>query len=598
MNNEPKISGNVFDFRLLKRIMTFVKPHKKLFWGSLILALLLAILGPATPYLIRYTIDNHILLGNYSGLLQMIGILLIILITESIFRYLFIFNSRYLGQSIVKDLRIKVFGHVINLNLKYFDKTPIGTTTTRTVNDIETINEIFTNGLIQIIADILMIVVIISWMFMMSWQLTLVSLLTMPFLFYSTYIFKESVKKAFQKVRTQVSKMNAFLQEHITGVKIIQIFGVEDQEFKKFEKINQDHKKANIEAIWAYSVFFPVVEVFLSIAIGLMVWVGASFLTDGKLTTTLGEIASVGLIISFVLWINMLFRPIRFLAERFNTMQMGLVAAGRVFTLLDRKEFIENKGNIKDIAIKGKIEFKNVSFAYNNNEKVLKNISFKLNEGETLAIVGSTGSGKSTIINVLSRLYALNSGEVLLDDVPFEKYDLNFYRSKICTVLQDVFLFSGSIFDNVKLLDTNIPDEVVIDAAKGIGAHEFIEKLPGGYHYNVMERGATLSLGQRQLISFLRALVFNPSILVLDEATSSVDTETEQIVQTAIEKMIVKRTSIIIAHRLSTIQNADKIIVMKQGEIAEMGSRHVLLQKNGLFKELYNNQFNKNLITN
>lgn len=596
MNNEPKISGNVFDFRLLKRIMTFVKPHKKLFWGSLVLALLLAILGPATPYLIRYTIDKHILHGDYNGLLQMIGLLLIILITESIFRYLFIFNSRYLGQSIVKDLRVKVFGHVINLNLKYFDKTPIGTTTTRTVNDIETINEIFTNGLIQIIADILMIVVIISWMFMMSWQLTLVSLLTMPFLFYSTYIFKENVKKAFQKVRTQVSKMNAFLQEHITGVKIIQIFGVEDQEFKKFEKINQDHKKANIEAIWAYSVFFPVVEVFLSIAIGLMVWVGASFLTDGKLTTTLGEIASVGLIISFVLWINMLFRPIRFLAERFNTMQMGLVAAGRVFTLLDREEFIENKGDIKDIAIKGKVEFKNVHFAYNSDEEVLKNISFKLNEGETLAIVGSTGSGKSTIINVLSRLYPINSGEILLDDIPFENYDLNFYRSKICTVLQDVFLFSGSILDNVKLLDKNISDEKVMNAAKEIGAHEFIEKLPGGYHYNVMERGATLSLGQRQLISFLRALVFNPAILVLDEATSSVDTETEHIVQTAIEKMIVKRTSIIIAHRLSTIQNANKIIVMNKGVIAEIGTREELLQKNGLFKELYDNQFNKNVI--
>lgn len=596
MDKEQKISGNVFDFRLLRRIMTFVKPHKKLFWGSLLLALLLAILGPATPYLIRYTIDNHILQGDYNGLLKMISILLIILITESSFRYLFIFNSRYLGQSIVKDLRIKVFGHVINLNLKYFDKTPIGTTTTRTVNDIETINEIFTNGLIQIIADILMIVVIISWMFMMSWQLTLVSLLTMPFLFYSTYVFKENVKKAFQKVRTQVSKMNAFLQEHITGVKIIQIFGVEDQEFKKFEKINQDHKKANIEAIWAYSVFFPVVEVFLSIAIGLMVWVGASFLTDGKLTTTFGEIASVGLIISFILWINMLFRPIRFLAERFNTMQMGLVAASRVFTLLDREEFIENKGSINNVKIKGKVEFKNVVFAYNSDETVLKNISFKLNEGETLAIVGSTGSGKSTIINVLSRLYPINSGEILLDDVPFENYDLNFYRSKICTVLQDVFLFSGSILDNVKLLDKNIPDKVVINAAKEIGAHEFIEKLPGGYDYNVMERGATLSLGQRQLISFLRALVFNPSILVLDEATSSVDTETEQIVQTAIEKMIVKRTSIIIAHRLSTIQNANKIIVMNKGEIAEIGTREELLKRNGLFKELYDNQFNKNVV--
>jgi ATP-binding cassette, subfamily B, multidrug efflux pump len=596
VNAEPKISGNVFDIQLLKRVLKLVKPHKALFWGSLVLSLLLAFVGPLRPEIIQRTIDDYVIVSDYDGLLIMIVILVGILILESILQYLFLFYSRYLGQAIVKDLRVEVFGHVLNLKLQYFDKTPIGTSTTRTVNDIETINDIFTNGFIQIIADILMILVIVSWMFMKSWQLALVSLITMPFLFYSTYLFKESVKKAFQKVRTQVSKMNAFLQEHITGVKIIQIFGVEDQEYKKFEQINKDHKQANIEAIWAYSIFFPVVEIFLSVAVGLMVWFGATLLTKGSLTTTLGANASVGLIISFVLWINMLFRPIRFLAERFNTLQMGLVASGRVFALLDRKEFIADDGKVKDKEIKGKVDFKNVFFAYNDDEFVLKNLNFSLNPGETLAIVGSTGSGKSSIINVLSRLYTLNKGEILLDDIPFEEYELGFYRSQICTVLQDVFLFSGSIIDNVKLLDESITEENVISAAKLIGAHEFISKLPGGYHYKVMERGATLSLGQRQLISFLRAIVFKPAILVLDEATSSVDTETEQIVQTAIEKLIKGRTSIVIAHRLSTIQNADKIMVLNKGVIVELGSRDELLRKGGYFKELYESQFRKNSV--
>jgi ATP-binding cassette, subfamily B, multidrug efflux pump len=594
VSSEPKITGNVFDFQLLKRVLKLVRPHRKLFWGALVLSLILAVVGPLRPEIIQRTIDGYVIAGDYQGLLHMILLLVGILVAESIFQYLFIFYSRYLGQAIVKDLRVEVFGHVLNLRLQYFDKTPIGTSTTRTVNDIETINDIFTNGFIQIIADVLMILVIVTWMFLKSWQLALVSLITMPFLFYSTYVFKESVKKAFQKVRTQVSKMNAFLQEHITGVKIIQVFGVEEQEFKKFEQINKDHKQANIEAIWAYSIFFPVVEIFLSVAVGLMVWFGASMLTKGSLTTTLGANASVGLIISFVLWINMLFRPIRFLAERFNTLQMGLVASGRVFALLDRNEFIPDKGSVKDIPINGKVDFRNVSFAYNDDEYVLKDISFSLHPGETLAIVGSTGSGKSSVINVLSRLYPLNKGKVLLDDRDVEDFDLGFYRAQICTVLQDVFLFSGTIIDNVRLLDESVSEEDIINAAKLIGAHEFISKLPGGYHYKVMERGATLSLGQRQLISFLRAIVFKPAILVLDEATSSVDTETEQIVQTAIEKLIEGRTSIVIAHRLSTIQNADKIMVLDKGRIVELGSKEELLKMNGRFKELYESQFRKN----
>lgn len=591
MSKEQNISGNLFDFELLKRVIAQAKPHKKLLFGSITLSLLLAFAGPLRPELIQRTIDDYVIMGDYNGMLNMMIILVVLLVIESILQYLFIFYSRYLGQAIIKDLRVKVFGHVLDLKLQYFDKTPIGTSTTRTVNDIETINDIFTNGFIQIIADIMMILVIVTWMFMKSWQLAIVSLITMPFLFYSTYLFKESIKSAFQKVRTQVSKMNAFLQEHITGVKIIQIFGVEKQEYEKFEKINKDHKEANIDAIWAYSIFFPVVEVFLSVAIGLMVWIGASMLTKGTLTTTLGGTASVGLIISFVLWINMLFRPIRFLAERFNTLQMGLVASGRVFDLLDRKEFIANNGKIDNAEIQGKLEFKNISFAYNNDEYVLKNLSFSLEKGEMLAIVGSTGSGKSSIINVLSRLYPLNKGEILLDGKSIEAYELDFYRSNICTVLQDVFLFSGSIIDNVRLMNENITEEEVINAAKIIGAEEFINQLPGGFHYKVMERGATLSLGQRQLIAFLRAIVFKPSVLVLDEATSSIDTETEQIVQRAIDNLVVDRTSIVIAHRLSTIQNADKILVLDNGEIVEMGTRAELLKKNGRFKELYESQF-------
>lgn len=591
-NNEPKITGNVFDIKLLKRVLAQAKPHRKLFWSSMILSLLLAFAGPLRPELIQRTIDDYVIMGNYQGLITMMIILVALLVVESILNYLFIFYSRYLGQAIIKDLRVKVFGHVLDLRLQYFDKTPIGTSTTRTVNDIETINDIFTNGFIQIVADILMIIVIVTWMFLKSWQLALVSLITMPFLFYSTYVFKESLKSAFQRVRNQVSKMNAFLQEHITGIKIIQIFGVEKQEYQKFESINKDHKQANIDAIWAYSIFFPVVEIFLSVAIGLMVWIGASMLTKGTLITTLGANASVGLIISFVLWINMLFRPIRFLAERFNTLQMGLVASGRVFALLDRNEFIENEGKIKDKAIEGKLDFKDVSFAYTDEDYVLKNINFSLKPGEMLAIVGSTGSGKSSIINVLSRLYPLNKGQILVDNISIEDYELGFYRSQICTVLQDVFLFSGSIIDNVRLMDESITEQDVINAARLIGAEYFINRLPGGFHYKVMERGATLSLGQRQLISFLRAIVFKPSILILDEATSSIDTETEQVVQRAIDNLVVNRTSIVIAHRLSTIQNADKIMVLDNGEIVEVGTRAELLRiENGHFRELYESQF-------
>lgn len=581
-------TNNAMDIKLLWRVIKLATPFKGLMIATIVYALMLAILGPLKPELIQRLIDNNILSeGNQAEVL--IVLIISALVLESILRYFFIFSSNKLGQSVVKDLRTRVFKYVLGLNLSYFDKTPIGTITTRTVNDIETINSIFTQGFIQLLADILTLIIIVVWMFAKSWQLALISMITLPIMILSTYIFKESVKKAFQKVRTQVSLLNAFLQEHISGMRLVQIFGAEEQELKKFNGINEKHKNANVEAIWAYSIFFPVVEILTAIAVGLMVWFGAGLLIKNNLTTTMGKPAGVGLIIQFILLISLLFRPIRFMAERFNTMQMGLVAAARVFALLERKNHIENKGLKTNLKINGKIEFKNVTFAYTEGEDVLKNITFQLPEGKTMAIVGHTGSGKSSVINLLSRLYEWQKGEIYVDDVSIKEYDLSFYRRQISTVLQDVFLFSGSIFDNIRLLDLSISDEDIKKAAELIGANEFIEKLPNQYNYQVMERGATLSLGQRQLISFVRALVFNPKILILDEATSSVDTETEHIVQKAIHQLIKNRTSIVIAHRLATIQNADYIMMLDNGTIVDIGSKEELLNKKGPFKELYNN---------
>lgn len=573
------------DSEILKRVLKLAQPHRFLFWSSLFYSLALAAISAYRPKLVQETIDNAIGNYDYNKLAIMSLIIFGIIVLESILRYLFIYISRDLGQKIVRDLRVHVFKHIINLKLSYFDKTPIGTSTTRTVNDIETINSIFTQGFTQILSDLATIFFILGFMFYTSPLLALVSIATLPFMLLVSYIFKEKVKDTFQTIRTKVAELNAFLQEHITGMKIVQIFGVEKQEYEKYEKINQDHTDANVATIWYYSLFFPAVEILLSIAIGFMVWMGASFIIQGTHGIT------EGLIISYILWINLLFRPIRFLAERFNTVQMGLVAADRVFKLIDQSNAIDNNGNIDSGEIEGRIEFKNVSFSYTSEREILKNISFEIEPGETLAIVGSTGSGKSTIINILSRLYDINKGEILLDGKNINDYELGFLRKQICTVLQDVFLFSGTIEDNIRLLDESIPFEKIEETAQKIGADEFINNLPNGFQYQVMERGATLSLGQRQLISFIRALVLEPAILVLDEATSSVDTETENIVQSAIDKMINNRTSIIIAHRLSTIQNADKIMVLQNGIIVEYGKREDLLNQNGIFKELYENQF-------
>lgn len=575
------------DLHLLWKVIKLAFPFKFLLIATILYSLVLAILGPLRPELIQRLIDENIL-NNGSNTQLLVILIIVTLMTESILRYFFIFSSNKLGQSVVKNLRTAVFKQVLSLNLRYFDKTPIGTTTTRTVNDIETINSIFTQGFIQLLADILTLLVIVVWMVLKSWQLALISLAALPFMILSTYIFKESVKKAFQKVRTQVSLLNAFLQEHISGMRLVQIFGAENQEFQKFEAINKKHKDANVEAIWAYSIFFPVVEILLAVAIGLMVWIGAGLLIKNKLTTSFGTPADVGLIVQFILLIGLLFRPIRFMAERFNTMQMGLVAARRVFQLLNRNDYIPNQGKQKIANLSGEIEFKNLNFAYNSRDYVLKDVSFHLPAGKTLAIVGHTGSGKSSIINLISRLYDWQEGDILLDGIPIKEYDLDFYRKQISTVLQDVFLFSGSILDNIRLLDLSISDDEIKQAAELIGANEFIERLPNQYNYQVMERGATLSLGQRQLISFVRALVFRPKILILDEATSSVDSETEFIVQKAINKLVQNRTSIIIAHRLATISKADYVMMLEGGKIADYGQRETLLKQNGPFKEFYN----------
>lgn len=577
-----------FNTGLIGRVLKLAIPYKKEFIGSAMLAIVLAVLSPLRPYLIQVTIDSYIIVpgaSNLKWLFYMTAILIGILLFESVLRYFFIYLTSWLGQSIIKNLRLRVFNHITGLRLQYFDKTPVGTSTTRTINDVETINDIFSQGIITIIADLLTIVAIIVVMLITDWRLTLVSLSVFPLLLIATYIFKEGVKSTFQAVRNQVARMNAFLQEHISGMKIIQIFNAEKVELEKFKEINLSHRTANIRAIWYYSIFFPVVEVLTAAAIGLMVWYGAN--------NVIKDVSTLGILIAFILYLNMLFRPVRMLADKFNTLQMGLVASERVFRILDTKEKIENSGSFKPENFKGNIEFKNVWFAYNDEDYVLKDISFELKSGQTLAIVGATGSGKTSIINVINRFYEIQKGKILIDDIDISEYDIYALREKIGNVLQDVFLFSGTIYENITLRNRDMSRDDVEHAAKICGIHEFIINLPGGYDFNVMERGATLSVGQRQLISFIRTLVYNPGILILDEATSSIDRESEMLIQQAIEKLVTNRTSIIIAHRLSTIQHADKIMLMEKGEIKEMGTHEELMNlQQGYFK-LYEMQMKK-----
>jgi ATP-binding cassette, subfamily B, multidrug efflux pump len=583
LEQKQNINGSVYDWPLLKRIIGLARPYRMHFAVASILAIAIAIISPLRPFLIQYTVDNYVLRFNSEGLFDMSMILVGMLVIESLLQYGFIYITSWLGQSVIRNLRVRVFGHVVGLRLQYFDRTPIGTVTTRTINDVETINNIFSQGLVQIVADLLTIIAIIAFMLATNWKLTLVSLATFPLLIYSTYVFKESIKSAFQKVRNQVAKLNAFTQEHITGMRIIQIFNAQKREMDRFKQINKEHRDAHMQSIWYYSIFFPVVEVILASAIGLMVWYGANRVIHYETT--------IGTLIAFILYLNMLFRPLRMLADKFNTLQMGMVAADRVFALLDREETIENQGQHHPDTVQGDVKFEQVWFAYEDQNYVLKGVDFHIKAGETLAIVGATGSGKSSIINILNRFYEIQKGSIKVDGVDVKDYELAGLRKHIGMVLQDVFLFSGTVLENITLRDSVITREQVIEAAKAVGAHDFIMRLPGGYDYKVMERGATLSMGQRQLISFIRALVFNPAILILDEATSSIDTESEMIIQQAIDKMVVDRTSIVIAHRLSTIQKADKIMVLDKGELKEIGTHEELLKLDGYYRKLHDMQF-------
>ena len=598
----------IFDFALLKRVFRFAAPYKRKFYTSLTLSVILAVLAPIRPYLVQVTINNYVKGGMsvapgqrnpFVELVVTITIIqIVLLLAESIIRFYFSYITAWLGQNVVKDMRVQVYNKILGLNLSQFDKTPIGTLTTRTINDIESINDIFSDGLIPIIADLLSIISVLIVMFVVDWKLSLICLAPFPVLMAATYFFKEAVNKSFIRVRNAVAALNAFVQEHITGMHVLQAFAAEEREAAKFTRINRDHRNANIKAIFAYSVFFPVVEIVLAVSTSLLIWWAASEAHLLKDTNPAAASQMVGKMISFFLFLNLLFRPLRVIADKFNVLQMGMIAGERVFKVLDNEDFIPDskKGSFAPPVVKGKIEFDKVYFAYTDDRYVLKNISFTIQPGETLAIVGHTGSGKTSIISLLNRLYHIQKGAIRVDDVNIEQYDLDALRSRTGIVLQDVFLFSGSVLDNITLRNTDITRERVIEAARLIGMHDFIMELPGGYDYNVMERGATLSLGQRQLLSFIRALLYNPSILVLDEATSSVDTASEKLIQGAIDKLIAGRTSIVIAHRLSTIRKASKIIVLDKGEIKEMGTHDELLRNNGFYTRLYEMQFEKKRI--
>lgn len=536
-------------------------------------------LTPVRPYLIQLSVDKYISNYLWEGLLWICAIHFVFLWIESGLRFWFLYRINWLGQTVVNDIRKKVFEKVIHQNISYYDNTPIGTLTTRTINDIEAVNDVFSEGIISIIADILTIVAIMTVMFFTDWKLTLICLAPFPLLIIATYFFKESVNKSFQRVRNAVAALNAFVQEHLTGMYLLQVFAAEKKEAAKFNLINKEHRNANIKAIFAYSVFFPVVEIILAISMGLLVWFGAREI--------LNEHVTAGVIISFVMYLNLLFRPLRMLADKFNVLQMGLIAGERVFTVLDSEEYLTNNGSQSANAINGDVKFKNVHFSYKPEAPVLKGISFHVPAGKTLAIVGHTGAGKTSIISIINRLYEIQNGEILIDNNNIKDYEIHSLRSKIGIVLQDVFLFSGTVMDNITLRNKHIPKDDVIHVTRSIGIHDFIMSLPGDYDFNVMERGNNFSQGQKQLLSFARALLYNPSILILDEATSSIDTETEQMIQLAIDKIIHGRTSIIIAHRLSTIRKADAIIVLEKGNIIEQGTHNELIRNEGVYFNLY-----------
>lgn len=577
------VSGKAFDYNLLKRILKYITPYKVMFYSTAFLSILLASISVVRPILIQKAVNNNIANKDSLGLYEITIWLIVALIIETLLQYVFTYYGNLIGQNIIKDIRNEVFKRVLSFKLKYYDQTPIGRLVTRTVSDIETIAEMFSDGILVILGDLLKIFAAVLCMFYINWDLALITLLPIPLLMIGTSIFKRVIKNAFQDVRNQVSLLNTFVQEHVTGMSIVQIFNREKIESELFSDINKKHRDAHIKTVWAYSVFFPLVEILSALSVALLVWYGFKEISL--------EIASPGEIFSFTFFIHMLYRPIRQLADRFNSLQMGMVSSERVFKVLDTNYNIANEGTQTIENLNGDITFKNVWFAYNEEDWVLKDISFTIKKGQTLALVGATGAGKSSMINLLGRYYEINKGEIFIDNINVTDFELNHLRKSMAVVLQDVFLFSDTVFNNITLFSDEISEERVIEAAKKIGAHDFISKLPGGYQYNVKERGALLSVGQRQLISFIRAYVHNPRILILDEATSSIDSESEALIKHATEILTQNTTSIIVAHRLSTIQNADKILVIDKGKVVEEGTHQELLKLNGHYKKLYNYQF-------
>jgi ATP-binding cassette subfamily B protein len=582
-DKESSVSGKAFDMGLFVRVMRYVNPYKTLFVFTGFLVLLSAALTPLRPWLIQYTLDQSIIIPNEELLGFMTLIIVGLLILEALVQFSQTYLANWLGQSVIRDLRIDTYRKISNFKLKYFDQTPIGTLVTRAVSDIETISNIFSEGVLTILGEIIKLVVVIAFMFYIDWRLTIICLIPIPLLLWATNIFKNYIKLAFQDVRNEVSKLNAFVQEHITGMFIVQIFNREKQEMDKFKKINARHRDAHLRTVFANAIFFPVVEILSALSIALLIWWGSGEVI--KNTVTYGNL------VAFLLYIYMLFRPIRQLADRFNTLQMGMVASERVFKVLDTEAQIEGTGKDLRPEIKGNISFKNVWFAYNEDDWVLRDVSFEVKKGQKVALVGATGAGKTSIINILSRFYEYNKGEIEIDGHELRDFDPSYLSRQVGVVLQDVFLFSDSIYNNITLNNPKISLEEVKEAAEKVGAQRFIDRLPDGYNYDVKERGGMLSVGQRQLLAFIRAYIYNPSILVLDEATSSVDTETEQMINEAIEFITKDRTSIIIAHRLATVQHADVIMVLEKGEIIETGSHQELLRKDGHYKKLYDLQF-------
>ncbi len=577
------ITGKAIDGEVLKRTMKYVRPFRTAFYSTALITILLSFMAPVRTYLVKVAVDDKIQFGDVAGLQEIILFLLGLLIIHAAMQFLQSYMANWLGQSVILNIRRKLFNHVVSFKLKYFDTTPIGTLVTRVTSDIQTIAEVFSAGLLNIISDILQLIMVLAFMFYINWELTLIVLVPVPILIFATILFKRAIKTAFIDVRKNVAKINTFVQEHVTGMNIVQIFNREAEEMRRFKEVNEDHKNAWIKTVWANAIFFPVVEILSAASIALLVWWGARGVIAGY--------AQIGDIMAFILFIHMIYRPIRQLADRFNTLQMGMVAANRVFNVLDTDEHISDEGDNSSINVQGSISFRDVWFGYKPESYALKGVSFDVGKGQTLALVGATGAGKSSIINVLTKFYEIKKGTILVDGVNINDFTLEHLRKVTAVVLQDVFLFDDSILNNITLNNSSISKEKVIEGAKLIGVHDYIMGLEGGYSYEVRERGAVLSVGQRQLLAFLRAYVYDPQILILDEATSSVDTQSEQLIQRAIEKLTEGRTSIVIAHRLSTIQSANQIIVMDQGKKVEQGTHKELLEVEGYYKRLFEYQF-------